>query len=85
METLPKSYIVNWYICLVQGGKEISLCKFINQKNLDLEAFILIVEVYQKKEGKSLFVTKPLFLSYIFIKSVMMQSEFLNILKKWKL
>lgn len=73
---------VNWYICFVQGGKEKSICRYINEKEKEVEAFIPSVEIYQKKEGQSFFVKKLMFPSYVFIKSDLGHSEFQIILKR---
>lgn len=78
-----KQLEINWYVIFVMGGRESSLCTFFRQEGF--EAFFPQVEVMHRKAGKKFKVMKPLFPSYIFVKSDIKQIEFQEKLKNVRL
>lgn len=66
---------MNWYVLFVMGGKEHSICEFLNEKYQDWQAFYPEKEVIHKKQGQQIVVKKPMFPSYIFIESNVWQED----------
>lgn len=72
---------MNWYVLFVMGGKEQSICDFLNLDE-ELHAFAIQKEVIHKKAGKVITVQRPLFPSYIFVETKAEQKVFQEILKQ---
>lgn len=72
---------LNWYVIYVMGGKENTIVEYL-KKDENLDAFCPQVEVIHRKQGRSYIVNKPMFPSYIFIKTSLKMSEFQDIFKQ---
>lgn len=72
---------LNWYVLYVMGGKEVIIAKYLSRDET-LDAFCPQVEVIYRKKGICQLVQKPMFPSYIFVKSSLKMCEFQNYLKQ---
>ena len=70
---------MNWYVLYVLSYKKEQLIKYLN-KYEDVEAFVPKYEYYRRVTKD--YEIKPMFNSYIFVKSTMNQLEFNSLLMK---
>lgn len=73
--------VLNWYVLYVMGGRENAIANYLN-KSKELNVFCPQVEVVYRKQGRSQIVKRPMFPSYLFVKSLFTMSEFQNYLKQ---
>lgn len=72
---------INWYVVFVMGGRELTLIDYVNRNEM-IHAFSPQVEQIHRKQGKSFIIKKPMFPSYIFIKTAFDKIEFREYLKQ---
>ena len=66
---------MNWYIIFENNEKIKDLLVWFN-KQPDMKAFIVKSERFWKKDGKKMFIEKPMYPNYIFVETNLDSKEF---------
>lgn len=74
----------NWYVLYVQGGKETFLRDMINRRG-DVVAFVPMMERLYKIRGEYKEAIKPMFPSYLFIKTDQEQAYIETLFQEYRL
>ena len=60
---------MNWYVLFVVGGEENRIKSFFNSQYEDWVAFYPMIQKIHRCKGKSYMKLRPMFPSYVFVKS----------------
>ena len=72
---------MNWYIIFENNEKIKDLLVWFN-KQPDMKAFIVKSERFWKKDGKKMFIEKPMYPNYIFVETNLDSKEFYDVVSK---
>ena len=72
---------MNWYIIFENNEKIKDLLVWFN-KQPDVKAFIVKSERFWKKDGKKMFIEKPMYPNYIFVETNLDSKEFYDVVSK---